>query len=99
RQLFLPPVGDGDLGRALQRDLALVRLERVGGQSLDEPPTLDPSDRRAPSVPRERAGEASGEGIGGIGPEVLAVVASVDIFLEPERLDGLRVRPVGTATE
>ena len=54
-QLLFAAVGDGDLGRALQRDFALVGLERVGRQALDQAAALDPADRRAPAVLGERS--------------------------------------------
>src|SRR5215213_2476746 len=52
-ELFLAAVGDRDLRRAFHRYLALVRLERVRGQALNQSAALDSSNSNAPPVHRK----------------------------------------------
>ena len=95
RQLLLSAVGNGDLRRAFQRDLAVVRSERMGGEPVYASSSFHASDRCTPTIFRKGIGEAGSHGVGGIAPQVLAVIGPVYILLEVKRLDGHRVRPIG----
>ncbi|MNK89250.1 hypothetical protein D3C87_1092530 [compost metagenome] len=99
RQLFLAAVGDGDLGRALEGDFAVIGLEGVGRQAFDQTATFDPANRHAPAVARKRVGDPGAQGIRGVHPQVLVVIATIDAFNEVELLDRRGIRPVRQATQ
>ncbi len=90
-QLLLAPVGDGQLGRALERDLALVGLEGMGGQVLHQAAALHAADGGAPAEVFEGAGELAGEGVGRVAPQVFVVVGAVHVLDEIEALGAAAV--------
>ncbi|CAJ8693906.1 Uncharacterised protein [Burkholderia pseudomallei] len=85
-QFLLAAVGDRDLGRALERDFAVVGLERVGRQILDEAAAFDAANRRAPAEVVERRRQARGERPRRVAPQVLVVIGAVDVLDEVEAL-------------
>ena len=96
-QLLLAPIGDGDLGRALERDVAFVGAEGVGRQPLDQAAAFDAADGGAPAVAGEGLRRPRRQRVGGVAPQVLLVVLAVDVLLEVERLDRHGLAAVGQA--
>src|SRR3546814_16584745 len=76
-----------DLGRALERHLAVVGAEGVGGQALDQPAALDTADRRAPAELGECVGDLGAQRVGGVHPQVAVVLLAADVLGVVERLD------------
>src|SRR5690606_7443452 len=78
---------------------AVVGREGMRGEALDRAARLDPADARAPTVELEGADDVDGHRVGGVRPAVGLVVGARDVFLEVERLDGVRLGAVGGAGE
>src|SRR5262245_13129997 len=94
-QFGLATIGDGEFGRALRRDVAVVGREGVDRQPLDHTAAFLAADGGGPPVLRERVGDARARRPGGVHPQVLVVLPAGDVLLEAERLDrigGLAVR-------
>ena len=95
-EFFFAPVRDGDLGRALECNLAFVRGKRVCRHAFDQPATLDTADSRAPTILSKGVGQARTESVRGVTPEILAVVPAVHVFLE---IEGLHRHGFGTVRQ
>ncbi|MNT03087.1 hypothetical protein D3C72_1376070 [compost metagenome] len=99
-QFFFATVGDGDFGRALQRDFAVVRLERVGGQVFDQAAAFHATDRRAPAEVRERGREAGAERPRGVAPQVFGMIGAIHVLNKVEAFDGGALyRVIGQAAQ
>src|SRR5438552_12126651 len=83
-QFFLAPVGNGDFGRALQRDVALVRTERMRRKSRNQSAAFDATDRDAPAILCKSIRHPRGERICRIAPEVLRMISAIDTLLVVE---------------
>src|SRR5206468_554976 len=84
----LAPVGNGDLRRALRRDVAIVSGKRMGRKALHQSSTLHPADSGAPFMAGKRVRQARRESVSGVAPEVFRMVLAVDGFFVIEFLDG-----------
>ncbi|MNH36076.1 hypothetical protein D3C79_968320 [compost metagenome] len=71
----------------------------MGRQAFDQATALDPANRRAPPVPGKCIGRPGTKRVGGIGPQVLAVVLARDILLIIEGLHRHRVRAIGQTAQ
>ncbi len=98
-QFLLATVGDRDLGRTLERHLAIVGGEGVGGQALDQSPAFDPADGRAPAVPGERVGDLGTQRVGRVHPQVAVVFLAACVLGVVERLHRRGVRAIGQTPE
>src|SRR5688572_32027185 len=54
-------VGYSNLRRTLEGNLALIRLERMGREALNQAAALNTADRDTPAVHRERLGQPCSE--------------------------------------
>ena len=87
RQLLFAPVGYGNFGGALQRNIAVISLEGVGGQPFHQPSALNAPNRSAPAELREGVRQAGRKRIRGVPPQILLVLLAVHVLFEPKRLD------------
>ena len=106
RQLEFTAVGDGDLGRALGVQVAVVRGEHVVGQVLHLAAALGAADGGAEAVLREGVGQPGAHRVGGVHPAVFVMVHRlgragrvVRRFLVVELVDRLGRGAVGQAGE
>nr|GEU28409.1 hypothetical protein [Tanacetum cinerariifolium] len=85
-EFLLAPVGDEHFGRAFQRNVPFVGLERVRRHARDLAAAFHAANRRRPAMLGKRIGDAQAQLISRVRPQVFAVVGAVDVLFECERL-------------
>ena len=93
-EFLFTAIGDRDLGRAFHRHFALVGLEGVRRQTLDQSAAFNTANGNAPAVHRERFCQACSHSISGVAPQIFLVVGAVNILFEAESLSRLGSRSI-----
>src|ERR1700682_5190555 len=99
RKFLLATVGNGDLRGTLKRHIAFVCVERVGGQAFYQAAALYTADGRAPAVRGKCRGYPCPQGIRGVSPEILGVIAAIHVFFVAKLINGLGVFAIGQSHE
>src|ERR1700733_9087468 len=98
-QFFFAAIRDLSLRRALQSNIPLVGEEVMRGQIFYKTAAFYAADSSAPAVFSESICETRAERISSVAPQILRVVRTVDLFLEIEAVDLIRLSAIGKARQ